>query len=125
MFFFPEPCMSLLYFFSNLPEFIRSDCVLTLIILALQYVLSQKKRITRCDSIAPYSEFLGLHVTSGVHKKTQELGNFVSDPLLLHYYLNVPSGHQKLAELLKAQGMSLAKDGGITINHTLSKKNDR
>ena len=64
-------------------------------------------------------------MTSGVHKKTQELGNFVSDPLLLHYFLNVPSGHQKLTELLKAQGMLLEKDGGIKINHTVSKKNDR
>ena len=84
--------------------------------------MTQKKRITRCDSIAPYSEFLGLNVSSGIHKKTQELRNLVSDSLLQHYFLNVPSGYQKLSEHLKTQGMLLAKNGEISISPPLSKE---
>ena len=118
-------CILLGLYFSSAIS-INLDCPrYNFIVAALLYILTQKKQILRCDSIAPYSEFLGLHITSGAYRKTQELGNLVSDPLLLHYFLNVPSGHQKLGEHLRLQDMVLAKDGQITINQTTSKKNDR
>lgn len=64
-------------------------------------------------------------MASGVHRKTQHLSNFVSDPLMLHFMTTEPVGHDRLAEYLKSLGMVLAEDGGITIDQALSKRNDK
>ncbi|XP_067934852.1 protein mono-ADP-ribosyltransferase PARP14-like isoform X2 [Watersipora subatra] len=92
---------------------------------ALEFVLTQKKLIRRCETLAPFSEFLGLHVTSGVHKKREDIANFVTDPMLLHFVLKVPEGQKKLSEFLHAKGMVMSDDGVITVSPATSKTNDR
>lgn len=100
-------------------------CVFCTYFVALKVILQHKSCIRQCESLSPYSEFLGLHVTSGVHKKTEQLANLITHPLVLKFLLQYRSGHEKLARYLSSQGMLLSKDGEVTTNPKSNKKNYR
>jgi len=92
----------------------------------LEFVLRQKDRIPRCETLSIHSNFLGPEATCGVQKKSDELSNFVADNLLL-YFLQNPSlsGHKKFEEFLCKHGISLAPKGVITSNLTSNKQMNR
>lgn len=93
---------------------------------ALQYILRQKDHsIDHCESISPYSEFLGLKVTTGAVEANQPLSNFVSHPLMKHFLLQNPSGFKKLGIYLGTLGMVIDKEGIIATDPTLSNEDSR
>lgn len=92
---------------------------------ALQYILQHRANIPRYESLVPYYEFLGLHTTTGVCSKTQDLSNLVSDPMMSLLLLTEPGAHQKLSAYLARLGMLLGKGGEISANHAGADVNQR
>lgn len=85
----------------------------------MQFLLEHRHRIKGCESLQPYSEFLGVHSASANLETTsiaqaQELSNFVPDPLMLRFFIETPTGHGLLTDFLTSCGMELSEDNRVT-----------
>ena len=94
-------------------------------VVAVSFLIKQRPLIPRCETLTAYYEFLGVHVTRGGSKKTEDLCNLVTDPLKLKFFLHVSSGHQKLANYLKSLGLNIDREGVITTNAGFNRRDNR
>ena len=95
------------------------------IFIAVHCILENAESLRGCDHVAPYSDFLGAHVTSNVHIASQHLDNFVPDLLNRRYLLEIPAGKNLLSKCLNSLDLRIDETGKITPVVTFKKKSNR
>lgn len=85
-----------------------------------------QQRLIGCTHLSLFADFLGLHVTTGIYKKTAKLSDFIYDKRVDDFLMNEnkPAG-SKLAEYITNLGFTLTTDGIITVKLTDDKKRNR